>query len=262
MPTLTADAQQHLDQYLHGVRLSLRGTGLEAAEVEADVREHIASALEGEAVPVARPVLERVLERLGPPMAWVPDEELPGWRRVVRRLAKGPEDWRLSYLCFGLFALGLVTAPFGGMLFGIAAYFVGRAACAVAGDQGAALGARKWLIYPPLVFLSLSIALLIVTGPLPPLAVWGIEGNGFVNAFGREEALSASGRLWVYMSAMAAATGLWWLLVAAFGASRVNGLRSLLLPLANGLQRRHLVWLGGLGALLVAVGVGVLVSVR
>lgn len=114
MQMLTPDAQQHLDRYLQVVRLSLRGTGLEATEVVADVREHIATALEGEEAPVARPMLERVLERLGPPAVWVPDEEAagmethgpaarPGARglaaglsllRPVRPLDRDGADWR------------------------------------------------------------------------------------------------------------------------------------------------------------------------
>jgi hypothetical protein len=128
MNALTPDAQQHLERYLHAVRLSLRGTGVPADDVEADVRDHIASALESEAPPVAASALERVLERLGPPAVWVPDGELPHWRRVVRRLAQGPEEWRLAYLCFALTVAGVLTAPFGGVVLLAAAYFLARAA--------------------------------------------------------------------------------------------------------------------------------------
>jgi hypothetical protein len=261
MPTLTADAQQHLDQYLQGVRLSLRGTGLEAAEVEADVRDHIASALENEEAPVARSVLERVLEKLGPPAVWVPDDELPAWRRVVRRLARGPEEWRLAYLCFGLFVLGLATAPFGGMVLEIAAYVLGRAAHTLAREQATPLGARKWLINPPLVLVALSIALFLITGPLPPLAVWGIDQRGFLGLAGGGAPLSSWQEIQLYAGVMAAAAGIWWLLVAAVGARRIEGLRALLLPLADGLQRRHLAWLGALAGILVAAGLAVVVSV-
>lgn len=261
MQTLTPDAQQHLDQYLQVVRLSLRGTGLEADEVEADVREHIATALESEEAPVPRPVLERVLERLGPPAVWVPDEELPAWRRWARRLVRGPEDWRLAYLCFGLFVLSLVTAPFGGVVFDIAAYFAGRAAHAAAREQGTALGARRWLIYPPLVFISLAIGLAIFAGPVPPLAVWGIEEGGFLRLAGGDAASSWESRLAVQSAFVAVAAGAWWLLLAALAVRYLDGFRSLLLPLAEGLERRHLVRFGVLAVVLALTGTAVIVAV-
>lgn len=260
MQTLTPDAQQHLDQYLHVVRASLRGTGLEAAEVEADVREHIATALEGEEAPVARPVLERVLQRLGPPAVWVPDEELPLWRRTVRRLVRGPEDWRLAYLCFGLFVLSIATAPIGGVVFDIAAYFLARAAHAVAREQGVPLGARKWLIYPPLVFISSAIGLLIVAGPIPPLAVWGIEEGAFLRLAGAGSTLSSAGRWQVNGGFLAIAAGTWWLLVAWLAARHLPGVRSLVLPLADRLERRHLVRFGAFAALLALTGAAVIVA--
>jgi hypothetical protein len=261
MQMLTPDAQQHLDRYLQVVRLSLRGTGLEAAEVEADVRDHIATALEGEEAPVARPVLERVLERLGPPAVWVPDEELPAWRRTVRRLVRGPEDWRLAYLCFGLFVLSIATAPIGGVVFDIAAYFLARAAHAVAREQGVPLGPRRWLVYPPLVVISLAIGLVILVGPVPPLAVWGIEEGGFLRLAGGDRTLSWAGRLQVNGSFTALAAGTWWLLAAVFAARHLEGFRSLLLPLAERLERRHLLGFAAFGALLAVAGVGVLVTV-
>jgi hypothetical protein len=262
MQTLTPDAQQHLDQYLQVVRLFLRGTGLPAEEVEADVREHIATALESEEAPVPRPVLERVLERLGPPAVWVPDDELPAWRRWARRLVRGPEDWRLAYLCFGLFVLSLATAPFGGVVFDIAAYFVARAAHAVAREQGVALGARRWLIYPPLVFISLAIGLVIFAGPVPPLAVWGIEEGGFLRLAGGDAGRLREGRLAVHASFVAIVAGTWWLLVAVFAARYLHGFRSLLLPLAERLERRHLVRFAACAALLAVAGAAVLVLVR
>jgi HAAS domain-containing protein len=252
MLTLTPDARQHLEQYLHGLRQSLRGTGVEAADVEADVREHIASALEGEAAPVARPVLERVLERLGPPAAWIPDEELPLWRRTVRRLAHGPEEWRLAYLCFGLTVVGALTAPLGGPVLMIAAYFLARSAHALARAQGTTLGARRWLIDPALVLFALPMGVVLFFGPLPAVLVWGIEEGGFLRLARVEAGLPTWPRMRVYAALTAMAAGGWWILVAAASAAGIRAVRALLFPLANGLRPTHLAWLGAAGFVLVA----------
>ncbi len=255
MTMLTPDAQQELERYLHAVRLSLRGTGVEAAEVEADVREHIASALEGEAAPVAASVLARVLERLGPPAVWVPDEELPLWRRTVRRLAQGPEEWRLAYLSFALMIVGALTAPLGGVVLLAAAYFLARAAYTLAREQGTTLGARKWLIYPPLVLFALPMAVLLLAGPVPPLAgVWGIEEGGFLRLAGVTGEIGTLARVRLYAAMMALAAGTWWMLIAAAAAAGLRGLQTLLVPLADGLRPQHLAWLGLFGFTWAAAG--------
>jgi hypothetical protein len=252
--TLTPEAQRTLDRYLQAVRLTTRGTGLPAAEVEADVREHIASALESEAAPVDDPALARVLERLGPPGVWVPDEEVSAWRRTVRRLAQGPEDWRLAYVCFGLMALGAVTAPFGGLVLMIPAYFLARAARALAREQGTELGARRWLIDPALWSFALPFALLLLTGPVPPLLVWGISEDGFLRLAGVSGRGDTPRSIGVYAAMTAMAFGAWWMLIAAVGAATLEALRQLLLPLAEGLRRRHLATLGLAGMVCLAAG--------
>jgi hypothetical protein len=252
--TLTPEAQRTLDRYLQAVRLTTRGTGLPAAEVEADVREHIASALESETPPVDDPALARVLERLGPPGVWVPDEEVSAWRRTLRRLARGPEDWRLAYVCFALMALGAVTAPLGGMVLMIPAYFLARAARALAREQGTELGARKWLIDPALWSFALPFALLLLTGPVPPLLVWGIEEEGFLRMAGVSAGADAVLRTGVYAAMTAMAAGAWWMLIAAVSAATLEPLRQVLLPLAERLRRRHLAWLGVAGMVSLAAG--------
>lgn len=77
-------------------------------------------------------------------------------------LARGPEEWRLAYLCFGLTIVGALAAPLGGPI--------------------------------------------------------------------------------------------WWMLVAAASGAGIRAVRALLFPLANGLRRTHLAWLGATGFVLVAAG--------
>lgn len=257
---LEREAEQALESYLRRVRLSLRGTSVDAEEVERDVREHIEQALaspEG-AVPVGavpKEELQKVLERLGSPSQWVPEEEVPWWRRALLQWQVGSEDWRLAYLCFGLTVLGLVTTPIGGPLLWIPAYLLGRAARSLAAERGEALGAKRWLIYPPMVLVSLSIAAVLLLGPMMPLAVWGIQ-EGFADRFvqgaaGNLESL-AVGLARGGMVAMA--IGLWWLILAPLSAWTIGPLRALVAPLLDRYERRHAWWLALAGLVVAAVG--------
>lgn len=97
--TLTLEAQHRLDRYLQEVRLLLHGaTGVDASEVERDIREHIETELREAVSPVSPEELENVLRRLGSPGGWVDESDVPPWRRALARLYLG-EDWRLAYLC-------------------------------------------------------------------------------------------------------------------------------------------------------------------
>ncbi|HEV3484414.1 MAG TPA: hypothetical protein VG106_03330, partial [Vicinamibacterales bacterium] len=112
--TLTPEAQTKLEEYIARMRSALRGSrSVEPAEVEQNVREHVEVALAGAGAPVGAERLDEVLEQLGPPDRWLAEEDRPVWRRVVQRISSGPEDWRLAYLAFGCFALGLLLLPLG-----------------------------------------------------------------------------------------------------------------------------------------------------
>src|SRR5688572_27853713 len=114
MMELSTSARQQFDEYFRRLRHSLRGVSpAEAEDVEDSVREHIEVALEGAPAPVPGEQLAEVLNRLGAPDRWVPVDERPLLQRVIQRLRSGPEDWRLAYLAFGLFALGLLLLPVG-----------------------------------------------------------------------------------------------------------------------------------------------------
>ena len=177
-PEYTAEATARLDRYLVEVRDALRGVpGVSADEVEADIRDHVATALLPAAAPVALDRLEPVLEALGPPAGWRPAGAAAAggfdWRAALaafrRRLAtaggvlyRGPEDWRLAYLCLLFTALAVPT--FGVCL--VIAYLLGRAAIEVAHERGQSLGARRWLVYPAVVAVSLPALLAVLVLPL------------------------------------------------------------------------------------------------
>jgi hypothetical protein len=162
----TKEANERLERYLRQVRLALRGCrSVSADEVERDIREHVDSELTAEHGTVSVDDLNAVFQRLGSPSQWVPQEEIPAWRRFVLRLRTGPEDWRLAYLAFALLVVG-------GLLPGIfwvlipASYLAARASLAAARARNEELGAQKWFIYPPLVVVNAFLLLAVLVGPV------------------------------------------------------------------------------------------------
>ena len=235
MTTFTADAQQLFDRYLQTVRWSVRGAA-DPDEIERDVREHVATALESQEEPVSSQTLREVLSRLGDPWEWIAPEDLPLWRRIVMRFSLGPEDWRMAYACFGLTILGMLLMPVGiGIVFLIAAYLLGRATHALVVDRDGTLGPRAWLVYPPLVLTAICLALAILIGPIAPVGGWGIGEHGFDRFFVPDDAVRAG--------LLLAVAGCWWLVVSGLVAIFPGGFRALLVPLANNLRRKHALWL-------------------
>ncbi|MBX9578887.1 MAG: hypothetical protein K2X87_01140 [Gemmataceae bacterium] len=180
---LSAAAEARLAAYLDQVRAVLTRTPeVSADEIAADVREHIEHELVGTARPVGLGDLEAVLGRLGPPSGWVPSSRgaapaagsgFPGirpylrerWRVAREVLWRGPHDWRLAYLAFGLFALGVLAFPLF-PLFLVLSYVLARAGLAAAREQGVEVGpARGWLLYPPVALVSTVLLLAVVAVP-------------------------------------------------------------------------------------------------
>ncbi len=177
MTSLTEDARDDLDRYLRQVRTALRGhRSADAAEVERDVREHVDAALAGAPEPVGLASLRQVLDRLGAPGSWVAAEDRPAWRRVLERLRSGPEDWRLAYLTFGGFLLGVLLFLAGPLLWPLplvlfgASVLMARASLALISEHGETVGPRRWLLYPPLVLVYAAVGVGLAAWPLPLVA--------------------------------------------------------------------------------------------
>ena len=110
MTELTPEAQNALKAYLERVRVSLRGTSMDADEVERDVREHIDEALNGRSEPVSAGNLSGVLERLlSGDTCPNPVHDMPSWASPCPQLllvcCQTPEAVRrfagnLQGLCF------------------------------------------------------------------------------------------------------------------------------------------------------------------
>ena len=183
MTVLTDSAGSRLHDYLTQVRVALAAhPDVSSEEVTADVQEHIDTEFAHVNRPVTLEELEAVLARLGPPNQWANvgvnsqafangvapfdgKEFLRELRRksrgVLATLWRGPEDWRLPYLTFGLTLLAPVTLGFTLLL----AYLLGRATVELAHEKGQPLGARRWLVYPAILMVNGSLLFGLLFGP-------------------------------------------------------------------------------------------------
>lgn len=188
MTTFTPDAAARLEHYLIDVRAALASApDVNPDEIEADIRAHIDAEFRSVVRPVTAVELEAVLVRLGPPEVWAAAAGPPiargvepfDWSAFVANLKRrvlgipavlwrGPDDWRLPYVGFGLFVLGILFLPlFGfGLLFLAASYLFGRATAELAKEKGQPLGARRWLAYPGVLAFSVPVFLALSFWPV------------------------------------------------------------------------------------------------
>lgn len=259
MIQLTDNARQRYDDYLRRMRSAFGTRSVDADEIEQSVREHVEVALAGVPAPIAEEELGRVLERLGPPERWLGEESRPAWRRALDSIQRGPEDWRLAYLSFGLFFLMVLFFPVGGILLLLPAYLVSRATVELVREKGQTLGARRWLVYPPIAFLLFFAVVAFIVGPAAPAAVFGIEEGAFdrlfrvpANGFPRF-AFNAGGAAIIF--------GSWWIIAAGLAAVFLRPIRFVFVPLLDRLQRKHMGVLAVIGAVVAAIGGGIVYSV-
>jgi len=249
MIELTDNAQKSLDKYLHQARAYLKGAkSVDAAEVEQNITEHIENELTGAAEPVSADELESVLQKLGSPQQWVPEEELPWWRKMMLRVQTGPEDWRLAYISFGLFVSGVLLLPTGAIL--IAASFIAARAALSVVEDATLLKAQKWLLYPSLMTVYLGLLGVFLALPLLGLVpLW----EGWENTL--SERLEGGDRQCVLVgySIFAGSLGLWWLIQGIVFLVRPNIPKVLFRPFADGFNRK---W----ALVLICVGFAVLIA--
>lgn len=260
MIELSESARQRFEDYLRRLRVTLRGSrSVQADDVEQSVREHVEVALTGIPAPVGAEFLAPVLERLGPPERWLPEEERPAWRRMMERIAKGPDDWRLAYLSFSLLLLMLLLLPIGGILLLFPAYLVSRAYIEFIAGRGEEIGARRWLVYPAIVLVLVFAIGLFLVGPVAPLLAWGIGDHGFHRVWNlRFDNQPIVERLRVEGGFAAIAFGSWWIVASGIIAIVLRPIRFVFKPLLDRLRRVHLLFLTLAGAIAIAAGAALL----
>lgn len=254
---LTSDAKLRFEQYLQRMRESMRGRpSVETAEVEQNVREHVEVALAEGPVPAGTDRLVAVLEQLGPPEQWLPDEERPAWRRTMDRLLNGPEDWRLPYLSIGLTVLMLLTLPIGGFLLLLPAFLLSRAWVAIIEERGETLDARRWLVLPPIVIVFVSLLFLAVIGVVVLAGAAATEYD--LRSIGIPEPGTSAEAIVGFSGYILSAAGAWWLLLSLILIGLLEPIRTLFSPILAKMRRRHLVIFACVGALFLLIGLGLM----
>ncbi|MHC4213295.1 MAG: hypothetical protein ACYSWP_07990 [Planctomycetota bacterium] len=259
MVNLSDEAKKLLDNYLQEVRVCLEGcTRVDSDEVRQNITEHVEAELAGCDEPVSTASLGDVLDKLGSPEQWIPEEELPWWRKMVCRLQMGPDDWWLGYISFGLLLwflylvrsitlpeiiwlpLVILNSPAVGILFWLS-FLLARA---VASEGGKKLGAQKWILYPQLILMYLGLAAYML---LPILLLPILRfGPGFYTFF-QKSSESSGNAYWFSLLMLGIPTGIGWALLGLLFMLRPNFLSFLFRPF---FQRRN----QSLGWILIAAG--------
>ena len=252
MIDFTPEAKRKFDEYLHRMRASLQGRrAVEPQEVEQNVVEHVEAALAGVPSPVGQERLSEVLTQLGPPERWLPEDERPAWRRVVDRFMTGPEDWRLAYLSLAITFLMIVFLPVGGFLLVVPGYLLSRAYVELLSDRGEALGARRWLVLPPIVLLMLLVCGAALLGPAAAmgsiLSEIGLQELGW-EWNGRTDYAR------IFSGVLSLAVGGWWIVLSGIFAMLMRPFRAMFQPLTAGLRRGHAFVLTIAGTIVAAIG--------
>jgi hypothetical protein len=237
--TLSRDAWERLNRYLDEMRASMAGSPPgDMADVEQDIRDHIGAELADRSDPVTVGDLERVLQRLGSPRQWAADH-VPV--RPASSLGVSFED-RLAYAAAASMVLFLAFPP---LL--VLSWLLARWTLARIEERGEPVGARQWLLYPPIVIVVTPVAVIGVLWAFAPFAELG-------GAIYNQPRLLASpaGDIIGAVTVALLGLGVYWIFLGAALALGDRLVRVLFYPFAEGFRRRHGWWLSSVGAALAA----------
>ena len=275
------DAKARLDRYLARVNAVLQAhPSVDAGEVEREIRVHIEAELSEASAPISALRLQEVIERLGHPSQWVPDEELPAWCRALIRFRIDVDDWRSTYVTFALFVVALVTsvsaihtywtargaemlvivglrpALLAAVLL-LASALLARATLTLLTARGVPISARRWLVYPPLTVAYGVLTLAVFMLPPAPVLIGGDPTFRSEMVAWMPEPFGLS-----FPLVVALAVGAWWATLGAVTARHPVVVRSALWPFVDWFERRHGIRIGCIGLIITAVaGVGLTIVV-
>jgi len=166
----------------------------------------------------------------------------------------GPEDWRLAYISFGLFVLGVLLLPTGVIL--IAGGFIAARAALSVVEDATLLKAQKWLLYPSLI--TVYVGLLVSLLALPLLGLMPLASE-WENTLKDDFRILDDMHYWqAACSVFAGSLGLWWVIQGLVLLARPNIPKPLFRPFADGFNRRWAVVLILVGFAVLVVSVVVL----
>ena len=267
------DAKAQLDRYLDRVSAVLEAhRSVDAGEVEREIRAHIEAELSEAPAPISVSRLQEVIERLGHPSQWVPDEELPPWCSALIRFRLGAEDWWGTYMTFALFVIALVTSvlairtywtAWGAEMLVVvglrtsllaavllaASALLARAILTLVVARGIPLSARRWLVYPPLTVAYGVLTVAVFLLPPAPVLIGGDPTFRSEMVAWMPEPFDLSFPLLV-----ALAVGAWWATLGVVTARHPVAVRSVLWPFVEWFDRRHGIRISCIGLIIAAVG--------
>ena len=254
MASLSHDTQRYVDRYMRQVRAALSGyRTVDADDVVRDVRGHIDAELAAAGEPITIIHVQSVLDRLGSPTQWVPAEDVPAWRRVFARMRSGPEDWRLAYLAFALFVAAPFTIVFAPLVL-LASFLIARATLTLLAEHDEPIGARRWLIYPPLLLIYSVFTIVVAIAPLMLLVVMSDDPS-----FNRFLSRIVAAPFEVNFAAtIAVATGVWWMILGLVIRRLRDAMREIFRPFANRMEPHHATRLCLVGLAIAIMGLAVL----
>jgi hypothetical protein len=243
--SLTDEARVQLDGYLRQVRSTLsRQLSVDVSDVERDILSHIDTELGSEPQPVGILRLRGVLDRLGAPDRWLTVDEAPHERQTSEDGIFDPA-WRWPVVVLTLFIVGIMSFmqmilwPMPLLMF-IMSVLVARAWLTTVTRRNEDVGARGWLVYPPLVATYALIASGLLMGPLPFVA-GGLSDNPAMHDmvdkwFHGDSAVAAP------LIAFAA-VGLWWVILGVILYRLRRVVQQVFVPFSDWFQQRHAFWL-------------------
>lgn len=235
--TFSDEARLHLERYLDDMRASVDPS--EGDGIEQDIRDHVDAELGERSEPVSAGELDAVLARLGSPQQWgLATDARPSHR------ANSMEDW------LGYASLVLLLAGFALPFLLPVSWLLARWTLARLEQRGEELGARRWILYPPLAVISIGIVLLALLWPFGAFAELGTM------AAQRAGAVS-SGHFPPLIAVAVAIGGLgaYWIPLGAAAAIGERAVRLLFHPFAGGFRRKHGWRLSAAGAIVAILGV-------
>jgi len=238
--TFSSEARQHLERYLEDMRASMGGADRDGvAEIEQDIRDHIEAELGESPSPVSVDELDAVLARLGSPAQWVAGPSAT----VAMPQAIGNEE-RFSYAALALLIVGFAL-PFLLPVSWLLAHWV----LARIEQRDEPVGARRWLLYPPLAVVSIGIAMLLLFWPFGAFAELGmmVARNAGLPTHTRFPPLVTLAVTFGYL-------GAYWIIVGIAAAAGDRFVRTLFHPFADRFRRRHAWMFSAAGAILAVAG--------
>lgn len=258
--SLTDDARARLDRYVADLRAALAGNDrVDVSDVERDVLTHIEAELATAPAPVTVDRLSEVLDALGAPEGWVPGEDVGG-SRIAGRQESAREDWRVSYLAFGLFAatpllfMWMVAWPLPIVAFA-ASFILSRVVVAGCAADGTPLGGRSLLVYPALLATYALLAAAALFWPLPMIG----------GAITDDPDVRTAVLRWIpgHVTFVAAgvallATAAWWIALGSLLRSAPSLVRVGFYPFGSRFTRRDAIRVSAAGAVALVAGAVVL----